>query len=383
LFAQRARETVAWLGREMTTKEGAFCASLDADSEGEEGKFYVWSKNEIIELIGPEAAEFFAQHYDVSDDGNFEGHNILNRLHSVPRSGDEEARLAALRAILLDARASRIRPGLDDKALADWNGLMIAALVNAGVVFDEPGWIAMARRAFDFIATTMTRGDRLGHSYRAGKLLLPGLASDHAAMIRAALALHEATGERAFLDRALIWQQAFDAHYSDSETGAYYLSADDASDLLLRPHATADDAVPNANSLAAGNLVRLAVLAGDDAFRDRADRLLEHILSANARNLFGHCALLNALDLRLTGAEIVAAGPDAERFAQAALKLPFTGRIVLRAAHAADLGASHPAQEKLKSVAGSAAFVCVGARCSLPVTEADRIAEAAAAMRSG
>ncbi|MGN6573416.1 MAG: thioredoxin domain-containing protein [Pseudolabrys sp.] len=382
LFAQRARETVAWLAREMTTKEGAFCASLDADSEGEEGKFYVWSKNEIIELIGPEAAEFFARHYDVTDAGNFEGHTILNRLYSVPRSGDDETRLAALRAILLDARGSRIRPGLDDKALADWNGLMIAALVNAGIVFDEPDWIAMARRAFDFIAQTMTRGDRLGHSFRDGKLLLPGLASDYAAMIRAALALYEATGDRAFLDRALVWQQAFDAHYSDDETGAYYLAADDASDLLLRPHATADDAIPNANSVAAGNLVRLAVLAGDDAFRSRADRLLEHILSANARNLFGHVVLLNALDLRLTGAEIVAAGPDAERFAQSALKLPFTGRIVLRAASAADLSASHPAQEKLKAVSGSAAFVCVGERCSLPFTEPQQIAAAAAAMRA-
>jgi uncharacterized protein YyaL (SSP411 family) len=381
LFAARARETVEWLKREMTTADGAFCASLDADSEGEEGKFYVWSKNEIIELIGPEAAEFFARHYDVTDAGNFEGHNILNRLHSVPRSGDDETRLAALRAILLDARGSRVRPGLDDKALADWNGLMIAALVNAGVVFDEPGWIGTAKRAFDFIAQTMTRGDRLGHSYRDGKLLVPGLASDYAAMIRAALALYEATGARACLDRALVWQQAFDAHYSDDETGAYYLAADDAADLLLRPHATADDAIPNANSLAAGNLVRLAVLSGDDAFRVRADRMLEHILSANARNLFGHCVLLNALDLRLTGAEIVAAGPDAENFAQAALKLPFTGRIVLRAASAADLSASHPAQEKLKAVSGSAAFVCVGERCSLPVMEPGKIADAASVMR--
>jgi len=381
LFAARARETVAWLRREMTTADGAFCASLDADSEGEEGKFYVWSKNEIIELIGPEAAEFFARHYNVTDEGNFEGHTILNRLQSVPRSADDEARLAALRAILLDARSARVRPGLDDKALADWNGLMIAALVNASIIFDEPDWMAIAKRAFDFIARAMTRGDRLGHSYRDGKLLLPGLASDYGAMIRAALALYEATGERAYLDRALVWQQAFDAHYSDAETGAYYLAADDASDLLLRPHATADDAIPNANSLAAGNLVRLAVLAGDDAFRARADRLIEYILSADARNLFGHVVLLNALDLRLTGAEIVAAGPDAERFAQAALKLPFTGRIVLRAASAADLAASHPAQEKLKAITGSAAFVCVAETCSLPVTEPDKIAEAAAAMR--
>jgi len=381
LFAQRARETVGWLQREMTTPEGAFCASLDADSEGEEGKFYVWSKNEIIELLGPEAGGFFARHYDVTDDGNFEGHNILNRLAPVSRSEADETRLSQLRAILLDARAGRVRPGLDDKVLADWNGLMIAALVNAGIIFDQPDWIAMARRAFDFIVKNMTKDDRLGHSYRAGKVLFPGLASDFAAMIRAALALYEATGERALLEQALTWQRAFDAHYADADTGGYFWSADDANDLLLRPHATQDDATPNSNAVAAGNLVRLAVLAGDDKWRAQADRLIEGILSSAERNLFGHVALLNALDLRLRAAEIVAIGPDAERFAQAALKLPYLERIVLRAASAADLPASHPAQEKIKASAGSAAFVCVGERCSLPVTSPDAIAGAVASMR--
>jgi hypothetical protein len=392
LFAQRARETVGWLKREMTTEEGAFCASLDADSEGEEGKFYVWSKNEIIELLGPEAGEFFARHYDVTDGGNFEGHNILNRLkrphpNPPPHAGEgkegeaDETRLAQLRTILLDARGGRVRPGLDDKVLADWNGLTIAALVNAGIILDQPDWIAMARRAFDFIAKNMTKGDRLGHSYRAGKVLFPGLASDFAAMIRAALALYEATGERALLAQALTWQRAFDAHYADADTGGYFWSADDASDLLLRPHATQDDATPNPNAVAAQNLVRLAVLSGDDKWRAQADRLIEGILSAAERNLFGHVALLNALDLRLRGAEIVATGPDAERFAQAALKLPYLERIVLRAGSAADLPASHPAQEKLKAAPGSAAFVCVGSTCSLPVGDPAKIADAVAAMR--
>jgi uncharacterized protein YyaL (SSP411 family) len=385
LFRQRARETVGWLAREMVTSEGAFAASLDADSEGEEGKFYVWSENEIIELIGPEAGGFFARHYDVSHTGNFEGHNILNRLNSVLRTPADEARLAALRAILLDARAVRVRPGLDDKVLADWNGLMIASLVNAGLAFEESSWLDMSKRAFDFIAQNMTQGandeQRLGHSWRGGKLLLPGLASDFAAMIRAALALHEATGERVYLDRALVWQRALDAHYADAETGGYYLTADDASDLLLRPHSTLDDATPNPNAVAAGNLVRLAVLAGDDRWRAKADQLIEGILSAAGQNMFGHVALLNALDLRLRGAEIVCAGPDAERFAQAALKLPFTDRIVLRARDAAALPPSHPAQDKLKAAQGSAAFVCVGERCSLPVTAPDKIADAVAAMR--
>ncbi len=381
LFRTRAAETVAWLSREMTTGEGAFAASLDADSEGEEGKFYVWSKNEIVELIGPQAGEFFARHYDVSDGGNFEGHNILNRLAGVKRSEADEARLASLRAILLEARAGRVRPGLDDKVLADWNGLTIAALVNAGIIFDKPEWIVMAKRAFDFIAKTMTKGDRLGHSWRSGKLLFPGLASDFAAMIRAALALHEASGDRALLEQALLWQRAFDAHYTDPDTGGYYWSADDASDLLLRPHSTSDDATPNPNAVAAQNLVRLAVLSGDDKWRDKADRLFDGILSAAERNLFGHVALLNALDLRLRGAEIVVTGANSDALMQAALKLPFITRIVLRAPTPAALPRTHPAQEKLKAAPESAAFVCVGERCSLPVTSPEQIAAAVEAMR--
>jgi len=381
LFAQRARETVGWLTREMTTPQGAFAASLDADSEGEEGKFYVWSHDEVIQTLGAEDGAFFAGHYDVTPGGNFEEHTILNRLDTPERSAEDESRLAALRDKLLAVRGGRIRPGLDDKVLADWNGLMIAALVNAGVALGEGEWIAMARRAFDFIAREMTRGERLGHSWRADKLLLPALASDYAAMIRAALALYEATGEGAFLERALTWQRSFDAHYADPDTGGYYLSADDASDLLLRPHSTLDDATPNPNAVAAQNLVRLAVLSGDDRWRAKADALIEGVLSAAGQNLFGHVALLNALDLRLRGAEIVCTGPEAEPFAQAALQLPFSERIVLRARDESSLPASHPAQDKLKAVQGSAAFVCVGERCSLPVTEPQQIAGAVIAMR--
>src|SRR5689334_19192679 len=130
LFATRARETVAWLAREMTTAGGAFAASLDADSEGEEGKFYVWSLTEVEQVLGKDDAALFAQHYDVTPEGNFEGHTILNRLTRSPTDDAAENRLAAMRTKLLAARTARIRPGLDDKVLADWNGLMIAALVN-------------------------------------------------------------------------------------------------------------------------------------------------------------------------------------------------------------------------------------------------------------
>jgi uncharacterized protein len=387
LYRERAQETVAWLKREMTTPEGAFCASLDADSEGEEGRFYVWSLHEITQVLGAEDGAFFARHYDVTAEGNFEGHVILNRLARVPATEDEEARLATLRERLFVVREPRVRPGLDDKVLADWNGLMIAGLANASVAFGEPEWLATAARAFTCIATNMSRGDqlghRLGHSWRTGKLLFPGLASDHANMIRAALALHEATAERAYLERALAWQSALDRHYANALTGGYFLTADDAEGLVVRPNATADEATPNPNAVAAHNLLRLAVVSGQDTWRAQADKLFDGVVPFAADNIFMHLALFNALDLRLRAAEIVVAGEGrgADALIAAALALPALDRIVLRAPTADALAASHPAQEKIKATREPAAFICVGERCSLPVTEPARIAEVVKEMR--
>jgi uncharacterized protein YyaL (SSP411 family) len=228
----------------------------------------------------------------------------------------------------------------------------------------------------------MTEGDRLGHSWREGRLLYPGLASDFAAMIRAALALHEATGEPRYLEQALAWQRAFDRHYANPDNGGYHLTADDAEGLVVRPAATSDDATPNPNAIAAQNLVRLAAFTGDPAWRERADRLFDGVLAEAADTLMQHAALLNALDLRLNAAEIVVTGAEHGRFADAALKLPFVNRIVLRAPSADALPASHPAQAKIAAAGGSgAAFVCVGETCSLPVTEPAKIADAVAAMR--
>ena len=381
LFRRRARETVTWLRREMTTPEGAFCASLDADSEGEEGKFYVWSLDEVTAALGQEDAAFFAAHYDVTAKGNFEGHNILNRLKHVPRSAEDEQRLAALREKLLRVREQRVRPGRDDKVLADWNGLMIAALVNAGLAFNEPPWVEMGARAFLFIDAKMSHGNRLGHSWRAGKLMLPGLASDHAAMIRAALALYEATAEHGYLERALDWQATLDRHYANPDNGGYFLTADDAEGLVVRPSATTDEATPNPNAVAAQNLIRLAVFSGQHAWRDKADQLFAGISASAAENLFAHLALLNALDLRLRAAEIVVTGEDerASELLATARKLPFLDRVVLRASHA--LGAEHPAHDKIKAAAHSAAFICIGETCSLPVSEPDALAAAVRAAR--
>lgn len=372
LYRQRAVETVGWLVREMTTPEGAFASSLDADSEGEEGKFYVWSQSEIEQLLGSDDATLFAAKYDVTRDGNFEGHTILNRLLSNDDTPTEAEQLAAMRAILLRARAKRIRPGLDDKVLADWNGLMIAALAHAATAFAEPRWLAIARKAFDFIATSMTRDGRLGHSWRAGQLLIPALASDYAAMIRAALALYEATGEPALLQQATAWQQSLDTHYADAEHGGYYLTADDAEGLIVRPHSTVDDAIPNHVGLIAQNLVRLATLTGESRRRTQIDALFAKLLPVASENIFGHLSLLNALDLYLTGAEIVVVGEGAtaDVLLDAARQLPHATSIVSHVPRADALPADHTARAKADAVQDAAAFVCRNRSCSLPVTTA-------------
>ena len=384
LYRQRAQETVAWLEREMTTGEGAFAASLDADSEGEEGKFYVWSDDEILQHLGSEDGAFFARHYDVTSAGNFESHNILNRLNNLPRSMEDEERLALLRTKLFIVRSKRVPPGLDDKVLADWNGLMIAALADASVMLAEPSWLGLARCAFAFIAGTMTRGDRLGHSWRDGKLKFPGLASDFAAMIRAALALHDATGRQDYRDQALAWQRALDRYYADPDSGTYFLTAADAEGLVIRPAATTDEATPNHNAVAAGNLVRLSLLAGDDAWRHKADRLIAAIAPAAVENLYMHMALFNAIDLRLCAAEIVVTGegPDAEALLAAARALPPLDRVVLHAASSDALPPSHPARAQIEAAKGAAAaFVCVAETCSLPVSDADGLRRTLSAMR--
>lgn len=375
LYRDRAIETVDWLRREMLTAEGAFASSLDADSEGKEGKFYVWSLKEVNEVLGPADAADFAARYDITANGNFEGHNIPNRLRSIDVGSDDIAHMRALREKLLAHRESRVRPGLDDKVLADWNGLMIAALVHAACAFDKPDWLQIARTGFEFIRTNMTRDERLGHCWREGRLLIPALASDYAAMGRAALALFEATGDNAYLAQALRWQSTLDTHYADVDHGGYYLTADDAEGLIVRPHSTADDAIPNHDGLIAQNLVRLAALTGATKWRNRIDNLFAALLPSATENGFGQLSLMNALDLRLSGAEIVVVGEgaQAEALLSAARKLPHATSIVLHAPHADALPQDHSARAKITAVTQSAAFICRGQSCSLPLTHPEAL----------
>jgi uncharacterized protein YyaL (SSP411 family) len=382
LFKQRAYETIGWLEREMT--RGGFCASLDADSDGEEGKFYVWTWDELVEILGEADAEFFGAFYDATRAGNWSegGHRviILNQLQlkELP-SAEEESRLAPLRQKLFAVRETRVHPGLDDKIMADWNGLMISALVNAATIFGEPRWIALAARAYHYVVDHLQFGDtggarRLAHSTRGGVVVKPGLALDHAAMARAALALHEARHMAGadltaydYLADAIAWAEAIARHHVVVESGLIAMSADDARDIILRLTPTADDAIPNAHSVYLGALVRLAAATGDEKWRTRADALFTAVAAAVNANPIGHTGVLNALDLYLRGREIVTAGPERAALYNAALAAPFDARMVLDLETADGLPPDHPAQAQIAASGTAAAFVCTDGMCALPV----------------
>jgi uncharacterized protein YyaL (SSP411 family) len=376
LFRVRIEETIAFLVREMRLPGGAFAASLDADSEGHEGKFYVWSAAEVAEVLGPEEAAFFSRVYDITPGGNFEGTAIPNRLaHQALLSEADEARLAAARQVLLARRAARVRPGTDDKVLADWNGLTIAALAHAGATFDRPDWIDLARDAHRFILDTMSRDGRLAHAWREGRSVYPGLATDYAAMIKASLALHAATLDDAFLATAEALARTVRAHHWDADDPGYFLPAHDAEALILRPRSATDEATPGANSVMAANLVRLWRLTGEDAWRADADAVIA--AAPMAENLFAAAGMLSALDLRLGASDVVLVLPPGTDHAPliAAARRAATPNTILRAvADPGRLPAGHPAHGKAAIDGRPTAYVCRGETCSLPVTDPETLA---------
>jgi len=376
LYAERVAETVEWLLREMAVEGGGFAGTLDADSEGEEGKFYVWTETEIDAVLGDEAARF-KEAYDVAPGGNWEGKTILNRT-GRPDRGDtaHEAALKASRGKLLKERAKRVRPGLDDKVLADWNGLMIAALANAGLVFDRRGWIDAAATAFAFVRDAMTVDGRLRHSWR-GAPAHPATLDDYAGMTRAAVALFEATADDAYLEQAERWIETVEAHYRDP-AGGYFLSADDVDDVLVRQKSAFDNATPAGNALLVGVFARLYYLTGDDAQRGRAEALIAAFSGGLQRNVFGLTTLLNGAELLAGAVQVVLAGDPASDAAaamrRAALAACEPNRILLQLAPDAALPEGHPAHGKTAPANGAAAFVCRGATCSLPITDPAQLA---------
>ncbi len=375
LLERRVAETVDWLEREMIAEGGGFAASLDADSEGEEGKFYVWSAEEIADVLG-EDADVFCRVYDVAPGGNWEGKTILNRLHSLELLSDvEEARLAELRGRLLARRAGRVRPGWDDKVLADWNGLMIAALARASRIFHQPRWLELVETAFAFITKSMSDGARLKHSYRAGRANAPATLSDYANMVWAALRLHQATGRATYLDQAILWTDVLDRHYWLAE-GGYAMTADDTRDVIARLRSGQDDATPNGNAVMVSNLVALTVLTGEAHHAERAGDLLEALSGDMAQGIVAHCGLLAAsIDLTSPMSVIIAAGAvETDKLAEALDGVSLPGALEYVVQADAGLGAV-PGLAGKDTIGGrAAAYVCTGPQCSAPVTDATELA---------
>jgi uncharacterized protein YyaL (SSP411 family) len=386
LYAERVAETLGWLEREMTHPQGGFYSSLDADSEHEEGKFYVWSEEEIDRVLGT-GAPLFKRFYDVSAEGNWEGKNILNRLRHLELADPEtEAQLARCREQLFRARAPRVRPGLDDKVLADWNGLMIAALAEAGLAFERREWVALAERAFAFIRAEMMGEDgRLRHSWREGRARNPATIDDYANLSRAALALHEATSNDAYLEYARNWIAVLDRHYWDNAGGGYFFAADDTADLIARAKTATDAAVPAGNGTLVGVLTRLTMLTGDDGYRRRAEAIIGAFSGELARNFFPLATLINNAELAMRPVQIVLVGqPDDTAFAElrrALYRVSLPNRVVLAVPPGKDLPLDHPAHGKGSVGGRAAAYVCEGPVCSLPLVEPEALVEHLAGLR--
>jgi len=375
LLKQRIEETISWLLSEMVAEEGGFAASLDADSEGVEGKFYVWSLSEIRDVLGGEDSAFFADWYDVSEDGNWEGTSILNRLKRARFGSDnDEARLATLRDKLLAARTARIRPGWDDKVLADWNGLMIAALARAARVFDQPRWLEAAEKAFQFVCNKMVHDGRLAHAYRADKTNAPATASDYANMIWAARRLHEVTLNSAYLVQAEAWTKRLNDKYWMADVGGYAMTADDTDDVIIRMRTAADDATPNANGVMLSNLAHLFVVTGNTDYQSRAEELRSAFASDIAANLVAHSGFVAAsLDVIAPQQVVISASssdqtqPLTEQLN--AVSLPGAFEYVVDQSQRRDDLAPGISDKPAVGEAPTA-YCCVGPQCSPPAQDA-------------
>ncbi len=386
LYRDRVDETLGWVSREMVTPEGGIASSLDADSEHEEGKFYVWSEAEIDQVLG-ERATLFKRFYDVTPEGNWEEKNILNRSKAPERADEQtERELASCRALLLRAREHRVRPGWDDKVLADWNGLMISALTNAAVVFERPEWIDTARYAFDFILRGMTLADdRLLHSWRGGRARHPANVDDYANLCRAALALHEATGDEGLLSQTRGWITVLDRYYWDEAGGGYFFAANDVEGLIARAKTAADSAVPAGNGTLVGVLTRLAILTGEEDDRRRAKAIVETFSGEVTRNFFPLATLLNNVELLEKPLQIAIIGehqdPVFQALVRAVYNVSLPNRIVLTLPLEGSLPVNHPAYGKGLVDGKPAAYVCDGPVCSLPITDAESLLESLVQVR--
>jgi uncharacterized protein YyaL (SSP411 family) len=375
IYEARARDTFGWLLREMKVGD-AFAASLDADQDGEEGLFYVWTAEEIDAALGAEAAAF-KQAYDVSAEGNWEGRNVLRM--AKPADPALDRALAGAREKLFALREHRARPGLDDKILTDWNGLMIVALARAAAVFEAPEMLATASAAFAFLDKTLRDAQgRLVHAWRDGRIGAVGMLDDSASFARAALALFEATGEPRYLAIAETEARAALRSFG-AEDGGLYLTAADAADApAVRARIANDGATPSGAGLMAEAFVRLHHLTDASEWRVAAERLIGAFAGVDPRELTQSPLLLAAWDNLARGGCVVIEGARHDQralaLARAARRAADPALVVWpldRALWPDGVPGDRPAPPD-----APAAMVCRGQVCGLPEREPRALAAA-------
>jgi uncharacterized protein YyaL (SSP411 family) len=364
-FERVTRETLDWALRELRQDEGGFASALDADSEGVEGKFYVWSLDEVRAALDPELAEAAIEHFGMTEQGNFEGTNIPVRATPDP------ARLGEIKAGLLAARERRVRPGLDDKRLTAWNALMISALADAGAVLGEPRYRDAAVAAAEFVLRDLRdAGGRLLRTYNQGRAHLNAYLEDYAFLLEALLTLYEATFEpRWFAEARALADQIID-RFADPERGGFFFTADDHEPLIARRKDPEDSPIPSGASAAAFGLLRLGRLTGEARYEDAALGVIRlmHMLAPQHPTAFGH--LLQAIDFQLADVREVALVGDDREPLERVVREAFRPHVVLAGGTDGDV----PLLAGREPVGGrAAAYVCERFACQRPVTEPDEL----------
>jgi len=373
LLRRTVEETLEWVLREMRAPEGGFYSALDADSEGVEGKFYVWTVDELRAALDAEDADAAIAWFGATEHGNFEGANVLESRGPEPAP---EVR-ARIRARLLEVRAGRVRPGLDDKRLASWNALMIAALADAGAVLGRDDLLGAARDAAAFVLERMrTPEGRLLRTFNAGEARLNAYLEDHAFLLEALLTLYEATFEERWFTAARETADTIVARFADADKGGFFSTSDDHETLVARRKDLEDAPIPSGGSAAAFGLLRLAALTGEAAYEDHAVshlRLL-HEIAPRHPGAFGH--FLQAMDFHLGPTREVAlvGAPDGVAVLASVVRSAFRPHLVLAGGPGDAGGSAVPLMEGRTPVEGrAAAYVCERFACQRPVTGGDEL----------
>jgi uncharacterized protein YyaL (SSP411 family) len=365
VLRRTAEETLDWILREMTGPEGGFHSALDADSEGVEGKFYVWSLGELRAVLGDDF-DVAARWLGASEQGNFEGANILESRGAEPEPEVRER----IRARLYETRSARVWPGLDDKRLTSWNALAIAAFAEAGAVLERDDYLAAARRAAQFLLETMRDADgRLLRSYNAGEAKLNAYLEDHAFLLEALLALYEATFEPRWFHAARATADTLIERFADADKGGFFQTSGDHEQLVARRKELDDNPIPSGASSAAFGLLRLAALTGEASYEELAVGVLRLAGALAPRHPLGFGHLLGALDFHLAPVrEVALVGADT-RALERVVRGAFRPHTVLAGGDGADDCAIALLAGRTPVDGRAAAYVCERFSCRQPVCE--------------